>query len=385
MPDSPVYFHGSGLHTALGSDPQHNLRGLREGGVRPTAVTIDLTEQSLSTGFYKVADLDLDLTEARLYRMVDQVVMQAVESTGYREQELAETHLFVGSTSFDISTVEDVILRQDLPEGFDPPQLTPMDTIARHIRNRFRLGGDAYSFNTACTASANALLYACHQIRHGLIGRALVVGLEFFNQLCLLGFHSLGLISDSSFRPFTAARNGLLLGEGCSALIVSNERSGRINGVRFLGGSSLCDTHSMTTTRVDGSRIAQVMREALADARREPDDMQVIKGHGTATPTADDSESSGIHSIFDHCPPLVLLKPYLGHTLGACGLNETVLFLQCLGDGWMPGVPYSTPSDPELNVRILERSMRVEPGAFMLNAFGFGGNNASMILGNTED
>ena len=147
---------------------------------------------------------------------------------------------------------------------------------------------------------------------------------------------------------------------------------------RLLGGFSACDTSSLTTTREDGSHIDWVMQRALHSADCEAEQVELVKLHGTATGANDHAESNGMRRLFgDSLPHLSVLKPWLGHTLGACGLSETLLLLAALRQGPLPALDYAA----EALLPLPTEPTAIAPDALLLaNFFGFGGNNASLVL-----
>src|SRR5690606_1362243 len=125
------------------------------------------------------------------------------------------------------------------------------------------------------------------------------------------------LLSPTAMRPFDARRDGLVLGESCAAMVVGP--SSDSSHFRLRGAANACDTYSMSTTREDGAAVEAVIRAALADAALEGDGIAAIKCHGTATLSGDAAEANGMLRTFGQLPPCTSLKPFIGHTLGACG------------------------------------------------------------------
>ena len=105
-----------------------------------------------------------------------------------------------------------------------------------------------------------------------------------------------------------------------------------------------------------------------------------IKAHGTASPMNDNGEAAGMRRLFTTLPPFFSLKSYIGHTLGSCGAMETALMIGCIEQGYLPISAGFTTADAELGVSPLTVSQPAPAGYYMLNFFGFGGNNCSLIL-----
>jgi 3-oxoacyl-[acyl-carrier-protein] synthase-1 len=122
------------------------------------------------------------------------------------------------------------------------------------------------------------------------------------------------------------------------------------------------------------------MQQALANAGLAPGDIAAVKVHGTASLSNDESESAGLQQLFAPLPPLAALKPFIGHTLGACGLNELVLFCAALEAGFLVATPGISAVPGELGVQLNQQREANHGRFFMLNYFGFGGNNSSLII-----
>lgn len=286
-----------------------------------------------------------------------------------------DTGLFVGSSSLNIG-----LLEQHIRDRGQVDAALPMgcDRMAQRISDYLGLTGPRYTVNTACSSSANALLHAGGALRRGVVKRALVVGLEIYNELSLRGFASLMLTSPHGLRSFDRDRDGLVLGEGVGALWLELADQDH-KGFRVLGGATACDTDSPTTTSPEA--IAHVIEAALDDAGCSVDDMRFIKAHGTGTPSNDEAEAHGIQAVFGAgLPPVTALKPVLGHTLGACGALELAALMQCLADGVLPANLGFANVDPALGLMPLTQARQVGSGKFLNNFFGFGGNNTSLVM-----
>jgi 3-oxoacyl-[acyl-carrier-protein] synthase-1 len=376
-------FLGFGIHTHLGRGLAANLAALAEPPPRPTRLELTLGDQRQTIPFHPLADTPLEDLETRLAPVLDGVVAEALAAAGLNPAERARTAVFVGSSSLDIGAAE-ARYRRELASG---PGAHPLSRdsnvgcVAQGVRARFGLGGADYSFNTACTSAANALIHADALIRQGRIRHALVLGVEVFNLITALGFQSLGLLAPEVMLPFDARRAGVVPGEGCSALVLG---PGARGDARFhlLGAGRICDTFSISAANPDGSTVAEVMARAIADAGLAPADIAAIKTHGTASQLNDESEAAGLVALFPAPPPICALKPFIGHTFGACGLNELILFCAAAEAGFLPGTPGIGADAAELGVALTQGPSPLAPGRFLLNYFGFGGNNTSLVIAN---
>lgn len=375
-------FLAAGIVSALGTGVAANLTALQRAPMPPQLLSRTLGHTQESVPYQVLADVPLTDIDTRLTRSLDLALQQALDAANLNAREQREMALFVGSSSFDISVSEYRYQQAQQVRG----TAIPLDgspsfgKLADTLRQRYGLYGPEFSFNTACTSSANALWYASRLLASGAIRHALIIGVELINDITALGFHGLGLLTPSVMRPFDKARNGLVLGEAVSALVLG---AGAATDYRLWGGANLCDTHSMSAANADGSTVASVIRQALHEARIAPADIGSIKVHGTASLLNDEAEAAGLLQVFPKLPPVCALKPFLGHTLGACGLTELILLWQSLSAStpFLPATPGIASDVGELGLHLTQTTITPAEGACLLNYFGFGGNNTALVIG----
>jgi 3-oxoacyl-[acyl-carrier-protein] synthase-1 len=128
--------------------------------------------------------------------------------------------------------------------------------------------------------------------------------------------------------------------------------------------------------------VAWVIEKALQNAGLTPRDVTAIKTHGTASLLNDEAEAAGIRRVFTAPPPLAALKPWLGHTLGACGVNELLLFMAAADQGFLIATPGIGVGDEKLGLTLNQAPCDLPRGYYLLNYFGFGGNNTALIVSN---
>lgn len=296
--------------------------------------------------------------------------------------------LFLGTSSGGIAQhehdYEEAVARApDALAIFNPDQ----SRSATRLYTALGLEGPNFTLSTACSSAANALLYATWAVREGRVDDALVVGLEFENRVSQQGFHSLMLATRELSRPFDLRRDGIMLGEGAAVAIISRDppAQGPAQGPaqspvwRLRGGGTFCDTTHPTNP--SAAQIAHTIRLALTDAGVDAAQISAIKAHGTGTRANDLSEGLGLREVFgEQVPPFSTIKPVLGHTLGACGLLETLAFTACLDRGAIPATRYFEQPDPEIGIAPLTAPTPWSGGPVLVNTFGFGGNNCALVL-----
>ncbi len=373
-----AWLAGTGLVTALGADP---VAAVRAGPVEPTRVDLGATGGSVP--YFAIEGGG---SHGRLEGLVALAVGQALGEAGLSAGERARAMVLVGTSSLDLGHWEALyrrtLDRDGLGAGDDSAFVAlgsrhgSYGTLAALTARLMGSRGPHYLISTACSSSANALLQGLRAIRGGLVRHALVLGVEVYNQLTLHGFNSLALLTRGRLRPFDARRDGTILGEAVAAVVLSADPVSRF---RLLGGYSEADTASFTGTHPPA--VARVIARTLAAGVAPAGGLTAIKAHGTGTGANDAAEAQGMHLHFGgSVPPFSSLKPWLGHTLGACGTAELALLCRCLAAGFFPAVPTVTEPDPELGMAPEARQLPVSGGRFLLDFFGFGGNSCGLML-----
>lgn len=355
------------------------MRALETGAANASMLLLEDLVEPLRMSYYRIPDGTTLFDPIRSDPLLLEAAREAIAAADLTRAELAALPLFLGSSAFAVGDSEARYrssLRRKEQHSRVPP-LVGLQQLANQVQQEFGCGGETYAFNTACTASANALMIAARMIRLGIHRHALVLGVELANETTLAGFSGLQLVADA-VRPFDRRRNGIVLGEGVGAVVLSADPGP--SGVTLVAGACNGDSFSVTAANPDGSTIAAVQAAALRQAGLEPGRIRGIKSHGTASPMNDTGEAAGILCVFPTPPPVCALKPYLGHTLGACGVNELVLMVSALEHGFFPGSAGFEEADPALGLVPERAPSEASAGHYLLNYFGFGGNNASLVL-----
>ena len=370
---------GGELLSSLGSRRQR-IAALASGRACPGEITVNGLGGRIRLPYYR-------LDENRRLARADQVAAYLNKVTRSLFNRLfpdksPPTHMgvFLGSSSIDYSLVEPL---EDVVDGLDPGAC-PRRRVGGgfyvdRLMDHFGLRGPALTINTACTSSINGLMEAAAMLACRTIDHALVLGLELSFPVMIEGFAMMQLLSPDRLRPFADNRNGMVLGEAVSAVLLSRDDVME-SGWHFLGGESCCETHSIIGAEPGGRGMARVIRRSMQHAGITPDVVTAVKSHGIGGELMDSAEFFGMARAFDHIPPYFSLKPYIGHTLGGCGVAELVLLLDCVEHGFLPATPDAEPLDAQFSSAPLARSMELGHGRFMLNYFGFGGNNSSCII-----
>lgn len=229
---------------------------------------------------------------------------------------------------------------------------------AEEMVSRLHLGSST-TLSTACSSALNAMIHAAGLIRTRKAERVMAGGTEALTLFHLNGFSSLGILSEKVCKPFADDRDGINLGEGAAYLILENADAAMARGAHiygYLAGyANRCDAYHQTASSPEGDGAYDAMQHALSMSGLSADSVAYLNAHGTATPNNDASEMQAIRRLFgDRLPIVESTKPLTGHTTSASGAVEVIFSL-----------------------------MKMQHEGFacaMSNAFGFGGNDSSVVL-----
>jgi 3-oxoacyl-[acyl-carrier-protein] synthase I len=252
-------------------------------------------------------------------------------------------------------------------------------SLSAFAAQALQLLGPSWVVSTACSSSAKVFGNAARLIAAGLIDAAVVGGVDSLCLTTLYGFNSLELLAPDICRPWDARRNGLSIGEAAAFALVERESHAPQGWLLGVGESN--DGHHMSTPHPEGAGAIAAMRGALADAGLQPDAIDYINLHGTATPSNDAAEDRAVGEVFGRATPCSSTKGATGHTLGAAGGVEAVIALLALRHGLMPAGLNLQQRDEALHTGYLVGNREAPLHHVLSNSFGFGGSNASLVFG----
>ena len=293
-------------------------------------------------------------------------------------------------------------MREYVETGGSPKVISPffitaliVNEAAGNISIRYGLKGPNLSTVTACTTGAHAIGEAYRMIQYGDADAAIAGGTEaVITPLAVGGFSVMRALStrndepERASRPWDRDRDGFVIGEGAGLVVLEEMDAAVRRGARIyaeLVGYGLSgDAYHIAAPSEDGDGPARVMRNALADAGIDGDQVDYINAHGTSTPSGDRVEAMAIQTVFrDHAKKLAVssTKSMTGHLLGAAGGLETAICALAVYHQTMPPtINYENP-DPECALDFVANEARKAPIRYALNnSFGFGGTNGSLIL-----
>lgn len=294
----------------------------------------------------------------------------------------------VGTSTASIGASEEAYTRlvgdgddRRFASDLDRPIVHTPHSLGDFVQHATGLRGPCITVATACSSSAKVFAQAARLIQSGQADAALVGGVDTLCGSVLFGFNALQLVSPDPCRPFDTARTGLSLGEAGGFAMMQRAQPGPAGTLQLRGYGESSDAHHMSAPHPQGLGAQLAMRDALARAGIDADDVGYLNLHGTATPANDSIEARAVAGIFGEGLHASSTKGWTGHTLGAAGIVESVIALLALETGLLPGVLNSSTPDPACGPQIRFDNARGDIRYAMNNSFGFGGNNASLVFG----
>jgi 3-oxoacyl-[acyl-carrier-protein] synthase II len=317
-----------------------------------------------------------------------------------QNEDCTRVGLQIGSAIGGLGVIEEQsrILREQGARRINPVFVPTVIVSAApcHIAVQYGIKGPTNAPAAACATGIVAIGDALHWLQRGIVDVVLAGGTEStITPLALAAFSRLGAISTRNedppraCRPFDLARDGTVLGEGAGALVLETEKHALRRGApvlaEVLGYGFAEDGYHMTAPDPSGDGAARAMALALKDAGVKPGDIDLIVPHGTGTPLNDVAETRAIHAVFGEHAWQILVssnKGSIGHTLGAAGAISTVVAVRAILEGLVPPTANLETPDPACDLDYVPHQARpAQVGMALVNAIGFGGQNASLVVG----
>jgi 3-oxoacyl-[acyl-carrier-protein] synthase II len=410
-----VVVTGMGAVTPVGNSPEETWANLLAGvsGAAPIA-SFDASQfkthfacevKGLNVGDY------IDRKEARKMDRYTQLAlisaMQAVKDSAMDldSEDKNRIGVIFGVGIGGIKTFEDEVKYYGVHEA-DGPKFNPFfipkmiaDIAAGQISIRFGFHGPNYATTSACASSTNALGDAFNLIRLGKANAIVAGGAESAICACGVGgfnaMHALSTRNDDpehASRPFSASRDGFVMGEGAGCLILEELEHAKARGAKIYaemaGEGMSADAYHITASHPEGLGACLVMRNALDDAGMKPEDIDYINVHGTSTPVGDISEVKAIKEVFGDAAYKLNIsstKSMTGHLLGAAGAVEAMASILAVKNDIVPPTinHEEGDNDEQMDYNLnftFNKAQKREVRAALSNTFGFGGHNACVIF-----
>ena len=410
-----VVVTGLGAVTPVGNTPEETWNNLINGVSGAAPLTLFDASKFKTQFACEVKNLNfndyLDRKEARKMDRYTQLALvsaiQAVKDSGVDLDTLDKTRVGVvfGVGIGGIKTFEDEVVyygqhKEDGPK-FNPFFIPKMisDIAAGQISILYGFNGPNYATTSACASSSNALADAFNLIRLGKANMIVSGGAEAALCACGVGgfnaMHALSTRNDDpqgASRPFSASRDGFVMGEGAGCLILEELEHAKARGAKIyaemVGEGMSADAHHITASHPEGLGAKLVMERALADANLKPEDIDYINVHGTSTHVGDISEAKAIKQVFGEAAYKLNIsstKSMTGHLLGAAGAVEAMAAVLAVKNDIVPPTINHDENDrdEEIDYNLnftFNTAQKREVRAAMSNTFGFGGHNACVIF-----
>lgn len=355
----------------------------------------------------EVRDLALDYPR-KATRTMGRVALLAVYAT---EQALADAGLTIekldslrvgvahGSTHGSSSSMKGPLERVFAENTFEGMPSSAYfrfmsHTTAANLAIYFGIKGRVVTTCSACTSGSQGIGYGYEAIREGHEDLMICGGAEELHELHAAVFDVMYATStkynerpEASPRPYDAARDGMVVGEGAGTLVLEEYEHAVRRGARIhaevVGFGTNCDGQHATSPSIEG--MAGAMHRALADARLQPDAIDYVNGHGTATELGDIAETHATLRVLGPGVAISSTKSYTGHTLGGCGAIESVFAIASMNAGMVPPTRNLDEVDPRCATLDYVREVRERPlTRVMNNNFAFGGINTSLVFAKVD-
>lgn len=410
-----VVVTGLGAVTPVGNTPEETWKNLLEGKSGAASITHFDTTLFKTKFACEVKDLNLndyiDRKEARKMDRYCQLAMvsaaQGIKDAGLdlEKEDLNRIGVVYGVGIGGIKTFQDEVVyygqHEDQGPKFNPFFIPKMiaDIASGQISIQYGFHGPNYTTTSACASSSNALADAFNLIRLGKANIIVSGGAEA--AICETGvggfnaMHALSTRNDDpehASRPFSASRDGFVMGEGAGCLVLEELEHAKARGAKIyaemVGEGSSADAHHITASHPEGLGAKLVMQRALEDAGLKPEDIDYINVHGTSTPVGDISEAKAIKDVFgEHAYKLNIssTKSMTGHLLGAAGAVEALACVLSVKNDIVPPTINHTEGDNDeaLDYKMnftFNKAQKREVRAALSNTFGFGGHNCCVVF-----
>ncbi len=410
-----VVVTGLGAVTPVGNNPEETWKNLVEGVSGAAPITL-FDASNFKTQFacevkdFKPAEY-IDRKELRKMDRYAQLAMvaaiQAVNDSGMDLESVDKNRIGVifGVGIGGIKTFEEEVgyyaTHKENGPKFNPFFIPKMiaDIAAGQISIHYGFHGPNFATTSACASSTNALADAFNLIRLGKADAIVSGGAEAaITESGVGGFNAMHALStrnddpEHASRPFSASRDGFIMGEGSGCLVLEELEHAKARGAKIyaemVGAGMSADAYHITASHPEGLGACLVMKNALEDAGMQPSDIDYINVHGTSTPVGDISEAKAIKQVFGEAAYKLNIsstKSMTGHLLGAAGAVEAMASVLAVKNDIVPPTINHDDNDRDENIDYalnytFNKAEKREVRAALSNTFGFGGHNACVIF-----
>ncbi len=326
---------------------------------------------------------------------------QALQDAGFNTEERlgADVGIVFGTGIGGIAATEEAVRTYDKrgPSRINPLAITQLmpNSSTGQVAIKFGIEGPSLTITTACAASANAIGEAKNLIENGIVDVVVAGGTESGTTPMTIGaFAQIRALStkndepEKACRPFDQERDGFVMAEGSTVLILEEEEYAKKRGAKIYGYvkgyGSTTDAHHITAPAEGGEGAFRAMRKAIEDAEISVNEIDYINAHGTSTPANDKNETIAIKTLFEEKAydlDISSTKSMTGHLLGGAGAFESMVCLLSIQNGKIPPTINLDNNDPDCDLNYTPNTPKDKTvNIAMTNSFGFGGHNGVLVF-----
>ena len=370
-----VFAGSENMITSLGFTAAENIKNILAGR---SGIGID------QSGTYAPSELPLsrvDYTGLKIegdYTLLEKMFIQSISNS------LSQTDIDPASdnTLFVITTTKGNInlLDKRYSGQFDPRRVY-LQEMAKVIAGHFQNQNKVMIVSNACISGVLGIIYAERMIRAGKYKNAVISGGDLMSEFIVSGFQSFQSLSEKPCKPFDKNRDGLTLGEGCGTIIISKEKNAfSETPVSVLGGAGSNDANHISGPSRTGEGLFLAIKNALEISEVEPDEVDTISAHGTATDYNDEMEAKAFSRAGLEKAPLNSYKGYVGHTLGAAGLIEAAISIQSMKMNMLFRSAGYEQHGVSKDINVIKENETAQVDTCLKTGSGFGGSNAAVVF-----
>lgn len=384
-----IFVTGIGIISAIGYGTKETLDSIFLSKSGLTQTSILKTKHEYLTGEIKLSNNQLEKNYSNSVKNYSRTTTlgiiaakQALENSGIKNINEYKTGLISATTVGGMDLTEKYYKTYKQNNFLDFIKYHHCGDSTEKIADYLNITDFTSTISTACSSSANSIIYGIRLLKAGILDRVIVGGTDALAKFTINGFNTLMILDKDKTKPFDKDRNGLNLGEGAAYLVLETKKTSKNPIAKISGYANLNDAHHQTASSPDGFGAYLAMKNAIKSANLTTSDINYINAHGTGTPNNDITESAAIKKLFgNNVPAFSSTKSFTGHTLGASASIEAVLSILALNYGFIyPNLNFKNPIPetgliPETELKVGKKIKNV-----LSSSFGFGGNDSSLIF-----
>jgi 3-oxoacyl-(acyl-carrier-protein) synthase len=369
-----IYVAGVGIVSPLGHGLAETIESIRKNrtGLRP--LTLFATGKNRGGPVGEIQGRLENPSIPRTHQLACIAAEQAMARCRYSPDAVV-----LGTTTGGMAATEEYLKIKERDSTYY--RYHSLGSVAEVVASRVRCPGPVITVSTACSSGAVAIKVAMAMLRTGRMTRILAGGADSLCRLTYYGFGALQLIDPQGARPLDQDRQGMSVAEGAAMLLLTTDGAEDALA-EILGAGWSCDAYHPAAPDPQGTGALAAMQRAIEDAGISVSQVDYVNLHGTGTVDNDLSEARAVNRLFRDKKPLVSsVKGAFGHSLGASGAIEAVVSAICISEHLVAANTGCRHPDPALELNPVAEPLKASISMVLSNSFGFGGNNASLLIG----